>query len=70
MGFTSGEPLPDDPEAICVFVPNAPNPIQGRLLILPREKVIFTTLSSDEAFKYLLSTGNYIPPTVRCSPVA
>lgn len=67
MGFTSGDAIPGDPAAICVFVPNAPNPIQGKLIYIPREKVIFTNLSSEEAFKFLLSTGNYIPPEVKLS---
>lgn len=62
VGFTSGQSLPDDPNQICVFVPNAPNPINGRLFFVAKDKVIFTKLSSEEAFKLLLSTGNYLPP--------
>jgi uncharacterized membrane protein len=61
LGFTSGDCVPNDPTTICVFVPNSPNPIQGKLYFVAREKVQFTTLSSDEAFKLLLSTGNYVP---------
>ncbi len=61
LGFTSGEPLPSDPRMICVFVPNAPNPIQGKLYVVEREKVCFLGISSEEAFKALLSTGNYFP---------
>lgn len=62
MGFTSGDLVPGEINTICVFVPNAPNPIQGKLYFVARDKVIFTPLSSEEAFKLLLSTGNYIPP--------
>jgi uncharacterized membrane protein len=29
LGFTSGECVPGDPDLICVFVPNTPNPIPG-----------------------------------------
>jgi uncharacterized membrane protein len=65
IGFTSGDPLPGDSAAICVFVPNAPNPLQGRLFFIAREKVVFTPLSSEEAFKFLLSTGNCVPAKVR-----
>jgi uncharacterized membrane protein len=63
MGFTSGDSLPNDPNTICVFVPNAPNPIQGRLYFVARSRVVFTPLGSEEAFKLLLSTGNYLPNT-------
>lgn len=61
LGFTGGDCVPSDPESICVFVPGAPNPIQGKLYFIQREKVRFTPLSSEEAFKILLSTGNYMP---------
>ena len=27
MGFSSGDPIPGESDMICVFVPNAPNPI-------------------------------------------
>jgi uncharacterized membrane protein len=64
IGFTNGEGLPNDPETICVFVPNAPNPIQGKLYFVARDKAQPTALTSEEAFKLLLSTGNYVPEEV------
>lgn len=64
MGFTSGDLVPGEINTICVFVPNAPNPIQGKLYFVAKDKVLFTPLSSEEAFKLLLSTGNYVPPTL------
>jgi uncharacterized membrane protein len=64
LGFTSGDPLPGDPNSWCVFVPNAPNPIQGRLYFLPRECCAVLDISAEEAFKVILSTGNYIAPQI------
>jgi uncharacterized membrane protein len=61
LGFTSDEAIPGDPASICVYVANSPNPIQGKLYFVARDKVRFTSLSSEEAFKLLLSTGNYVP---------
>ncbi|WP_428939996.1 DUF502 domain-containing protein [Fontivita pretiosa] len=61
LGFTSGQGIPGDPDTICVFVPNAPNPIQGKLYFAARNKARMTALTSEEAFKLLLSTGNYVP---------
>ena len=34
LGFTNNEPLPDDPNAICVLLPNIPNPFSGRMIIV------------------------------------
>lgn len=65
IGFTSGRPLPGDPDGMCVFLPNIPNPLSGRLLIVRRESCIVLPISVDEAFKFLLSTGNYSPPALR-----
>jgi uncharacterized membrane protein len=64
LGFCSGRPLEGDPDTYCVFVPAAPNPINGRLYFVHREKCVFIELSTEEAFKVVLSTGNYIPPEV------
>lgn len=62
LGFCSGQPIPDDPDTYCVFIPNAPNPLQGRLCFVKRQDVRFLDCTAEEAFKMLLSTGNYIPP--------
>jgi len=36
LGFTSGRPVPGSTNILCVFVPNAPNPIGGRLYFVPQ----------------------------------
>jgi uncharacterized membrane protein len=62
LGFTSGEPIEGDPNTLCVYVPNAPNPINGRLFFVPRQScVILEGIGMEEAFKSILSTGNYVP---------
>ena len=60
MGFCSGRPLQGDVNTFCVFVPAAPNPVSGRLLFVHREKCVFIDISTEEAFKVILSTGNYV----------
>ena len=73
LGFTSGEPVPGDADTICVFVPNTPNPVMGRLYFVARHKVQTLDMSVEEAFKFLLSTANYIPTEIgaaTCVPVA
>jgi uncharacterized membrane protein len=61
MGFTSGDAVPGDHEKWCVFVPGTPNPVVGRLYFVPRESCRVLDISVEEAFKFLISTGNYIP---------
>ena len=64
IGFTNGQPLDGQPDALCVFVPNAPNPLQGRLLIVDRARCTLLDTSAEDAFKMILSTGNYVPEGV------
>lgn len=64
LGFTSGEGIPGDPETVCVFVPQVPNPMAGRLLFVARARTRPTGLTVEEVFKFLLSGGNYIPDEV------
>jgi uncharacterized membrane protein len=61
LGFTSGDAVPNDPQAICVFLPNSPNPLFGRLVVVSRSSCQFLNLSLEQAFKHLLSSGNYEP---------
>jgi uncharacterized membrane protein len=65
IGFTSGEPLPADPRALTVFVPEVANPLAGRLVVADRASVRPLDVSAHEAFKLLLSRGNYVPPDLR-----
>jgi uncharacterized membrane protein len=69
LGFTSGEPLPGEPPSWCVFLPNVPNPLTGRLVVVPRAQCVPLKLSVVEAFKILLSTGSYLPGDLRAGPV-
>lgn len=64
MGFTNGDPLPEDPAMTAVFVPAAPNPMNGRLYFVRLCDCQFLNISAEEAFKMILSTGNYVPAEV------
>ena len=61
IGFTSGQPLAGHRDTLCVFVPNAPNPLQGRLLLIDRARCTPLDTSAEDAFKMILSTGNFLP---------
>lgn len=61
IGFTSGETIPGEPPQWCVFVPSLPNPLSGQLVFFPCESCRLLHITVEDAFKLLLSTGNYLP---------
>lgn len=64
LAFTSGDAIGGGSDAVCVFVPTTPNPMAGRVLFVPRSRCRPTRLAVEEVFKFLLSSGNYVPPAV------
>ncbi len=44
-------------ESLCIFVPTSPHPISGFLVLTPKEDVTDIPLSTEEAFKFLISCG-------------
>ena len=58
IGFSSGVLVG---ERLCVFIPAAPNPTSGRLYFVRREDCRMLEMSSEEAFKMILSGGSYVP---------
>lgn len=68
LGFTSGRVIEGPVPSYCVFVPSSPNPITGRLFFVPLDKCQVVEVSPEEAFKVVLSTGNYVPDLPPASP--
>jgi uncharacterized membrane protein len=64
MGFCSGRLIEADEPCYCVFIPSSPNPITGRLYFIRASRCQFIQMTTEEAFKVILSTGNYVPPLV------
>jgi uncharacterized membrane protein len=64
LAFCSGETVGPDSDMYCVFVPGSPNPINGRVCFVPKNEITPIDLSMEEAFKLILSSGNYVPPDV------
>ncbi len=61
LGFTDGVSRQG---VTCVFVPATPNPVVGRLHLVPDEHLSFLDVSVEDAFKMLISTGNFVPEKV------
>jgi uncharacterized membrane protein len=64
LGFCSGRIVEADEPSYCVFIPSSPNPITGRLYFIRASRCQFIQMSTEEAFKIILSTGNYVPPLI------
>jgi uncharacterized membrane protein len=67
LGFLAGDvPFEDGgPPAHSIFVPTAPNPTTGFMLIVPREEVRYTTLTVEAAFQMIVSAGVAVPLALR-----
>lgn len=61
LGFSTGRPIGEGSDRLCVFVPNSPNPITGRLYFASMKRCHFVPVSSKEALKTVVSSGNYLP---------
>jgi uncharacterized membrane protein len=61
LGFSTGRPIGGDGDRLCVFVPNSPNPITGRLYFASMKRCHFLPVSPKDALKTLVSSGNYLP---------
>jgi uncharacterized membrane protein len=64
LGFTSLRPIENSMNILAVFVPASPNPVSGRLYFINRDKCVLLSLTTEEAFKIILSTGNYVPAEI------
>lgn len=64
LAFTSGDPLDGDPDRCCVYIPEVPNPMVGRLFVVERARCTELNVSVEEAFKMILSSGNYVPAEI------
>ncbi len=65
VSFISGEIPPacakKVPNLVPVFVPTAPHPISGYLMMVPKEKVLEIEMSNEDAVKLTVSCGMILP---------
>jgi len=64
LGFTSAKGVEGDPATWCVFVPASPNPTSGRLFFVPSRRCVLVAVSSQEALKFIISGGSYVPGAI------
>ena len=67
LGFLASE-VPHEGEeapAHSIFVPTAPNPTTGFMLIVPPAQLRHTSLTNEEAFQMIVSAGVVVPSSLR-----
>jgi uncharacterized membrane protein len=57
VAFLTGEQLIRGEKYICVFMPTAPNPTTGFLLLFKEEELIYTDYTVEQAFQFVISVG-------------
>lgn len=67
IGFTSGRPVKNLPTHLAVYIPSAPLPTTGRLCLFPVARCTVLAMTNEEAFKMILSGGNYLPEQLAAS---
>lgn len=60
--ITNGSNEPKIKDKLPVFVPGTPNPTFGFILLFPRDRIIYSDMKVEEAFKLLVSCGIMMPP--------
>jgi len=48
-------------EGVNVFIPTTPNPTSGYYVVIPKDEVVETTITAEEAFKAIVSAGVMAP---------
>ncbi len=67
IAFVSGRPVGEvqertEDELITLFVPTAPNPTSGFVIMVPRGDVIPLNMTVEEGFRMVISLGVVVPP--------
>lgn len=52
---------------VSVFIPTTPNPTSGYMLLVPKDKVIPSSLNIEEAIKSVMSGGFALPPRIQAT---
>jgi uncharacterized membrane protein len=65
LAFVTGQPVEfKEQKQIPLFVPHAPNPMTGFLVLLSEEQIIETDMTIEDAMKMVLSGGLLSPETI------
>lgn len=66
FGFVTGAvTAPDGTECYKVFIPTTPNPTTGFLQLVPRASAEVLNMTTEEAFRIIMSAGLLAPPSLK-----
>ncbi len=72
IGFVAGAAAPgwngEGEPTVTVYVPTAPNPTSGYVLMIPQREIIPLAMTVEEGLKFVVSGGIIQPPTMQRSP--
>jgi uncharacterized membrane protein len=69
LGFITGQvQLQDNRVIVAIYIPTAPTPTSGMLVMVPQEEVIETDISVEDAMKMVFSVGIVHPPSITLQP--
>ncbi|UCF10741.1 MAG: DUF502 domain-containing protein [Candidatus Bipolaricaulota bacterium] len=57
-------------ECVLVYVPTAPNPLSGYMLIVPARKVTYVDMPVEDALSMVVSSGSALPDSLQVEPSA
>ncbi|HUG38991.1 MAG TPA: DUF502 domain-containing protein [Longimicrobiales bacterium] len=57
-------------DGLTIFLPTAPNPVTGFLIIVPRARTVRLPVTVEEGFTYILSAGAVAPGSAVAGPAA
>lgn len=68
IGFVTGEDKhfiknPEGKKMLKIFIPTTPNPTSGFFCIVPEDEVQYLDITSEEAFRLIISAGSSEPET-------
>ncbi len=67
IAFVSGEPIGEvqdriEEHLVTLFVPTAPNPTSGFVIMVPRSELVELNMTVEEGFRMVVSLGVVLPP--------
>jgi len=71
LGFLAGDvPIEGEEKTMhSVFVPKAPNPTNGFMVIVSQDQILPTDLSVEAAIRMIVTAGVAVPPSLRMPTV-
>ena len=57
LGFVTKKTKIRGEPAVCIFVPTTPNPTSGMLIVVPEKDTVPSSMSVEEAIKFIISGG-------------